>query len=356
MRLFFVALFHVCLIAFCSAQQSVTIFYDSAWLITREADAVFKRTAVVDFSGDSLIFNGPFKDVAMDGTIRAEGQYMKGKKEGEFSFYHPNGVLEVKGTYADDRQIGTWKYYNEFGGDKQTIEINGEDFIVQEFYNEKDKLLVQNGTGNWKLFAPLGNQYALLDAYFDNGKRVDTWNFRYYQGSRIFREEYDENGNFLEGIDYRGRGKSTYTKTQFTSSLFEIPSIKKMEKLLADEHFYGADAIQYIKGIPPVAVTHDGLKPTYKGGIEAFYNYVLQNYRYPEEAYQQKLEGQVIVNFHLSAEGYPSDFRILRGISQALNAEAVRLIKNAPGWQQATYNNQPVSSRMTIPINFRVGN
>lgn len=169
-------------------QEQVTIYYDSLWRITRASDAVYKRAAEVTFKGDSLVFDGEFSDMLLDGTIRAEGQYVKGNKVGRFSFYHPNGVLEVTGKYEKNEQIGLWEYYNDHGGDKQTIIINGDEFVVEEFYDEKGKKLVQEGTGNWRLLAPVGDQYALLDAYFEAGNRVDTWNFRYYKGSRIFRE------------------------------------------------------------------------------------------------------------------------------------------------------------------------
>ncbi|MEQ9297368.1 MAG: TonB family protein [Cyclobacteriaceae bacterium] len=335
-------------------QELVSLYYNDSWQLTISKEATFVRQAEVTFHGDSLVWNGQFTDSTIEGKLLREGTYRNNLKQGLFKFYHDNTVLESTGEYTDDRRVDEWKYYNDYGGIKQLVIFNGDDFTIKEFFDNKDKLLVSEGTGNWKLFVPFGNKVVSLDAYFSHGQRSGKWVYRYSPGGKILVEEYSEGGEVLEGIDYQKKGNPTYQKTKLTSSLFEIPSILRAEQLVTDHHFYGPDAIRYIKGIGPRTVEHPGLVPTYTGGIEEFYNYVLQNYRYPESAFAKRLEGQVIIDFLIDDQGNTSNFRVMRGISQELNAEAVRLISSTEGWVPAEYNGQTVNARKSVPITFKL--
>ncbi|GEM_PF-6008062 len=336
------------------AQVSVRIHYNASWQITIERDASFIRNTEVVFQGDSLIWDGVFTDSTVDGRLVREGTYRNGEKHGHFKFYHDNTVLESSGEYVDGRRIGKWNYYNDHGGIKQVVIFSGEDFSVQEFYDTRNKRLVSEGSGNWRLSVPFGDKVVMLNAYFTNGKRSGKWVYRYSPGGKILTEEYGDEGSFLNGIDHEKKGNPTYAETKLKATLFEVPDLLRMERLEASEYFHGPDAVQYIRGIEPQEVDHPGLKPSYRDGIEEFYEYVLKNYRYPETAYRDRLEGQVIIDFLVDMDGSTSDFRVMRGISQELNAEAVRLISSTDGWVPAEYKDQSVQSRISVPITFKV--
>jgi TonB family protein len=337
-----------------TAQELTTLYYNESWQLTIKREAIYKRQAAVKFRGDSLIWDGEFTDRTMDDRILREGAYRNNVKQGLFKFYHENGVLESTGEYLNGQRAGEWRYYNDHGGTKQVVVFEGREFSVLEFFDTRDKQLVSEGTGNWKLFVPFGDRVVSLDAYFTSGKRSGKWVYRYSPGGKILMEEYDDTGNLIEGVDYEKKGNPTYLKTKLTAGLFEVPSVLSAERLFTDDHFYGPDAIRYVRGIVPKTVEHTGLKPSYRDGIEEFYNYVLQNYRYPESAFNERLEGQVIIDFLIDAQGNTLDFRVMRGISQELNAEAVRLISSTDGWIPADDQGQPVSSRMSVPITFKV--
>lgn len=335
-------------------QELVSLYYNESWQLTIEKGATFVRKAEVTFHRDSLVWNGPFTDSTVDGKLLRQGTYRNNLKQGLFKFYHDNTVLESTGEYVDNRRVEEWKYYNDHGGMKQLVVFNGEDFVIKEFFDTRDKQLVSGGTGNWKLFVPFGNRVVSLDAYFSEGKRSGKWVYRYSPGGKILVEEYGEDGELLEGIDYKKKGNPDYKETKLTSALFEVPGILSAEQLVTDDHFYGPDAIRYIKGIEPKTVEHPGLVPTYQGGIEEFYIYVLNNYRYPESAFEERLEGQVIIDFMIDDQGNTSNFRVMRGISQELNAEAVRLISSTEGWVPAEHKGQPVNARKSVPITFKL--
>lgn len=337
-----------------SAQEAKTLYFNESWQLTIRKDAAYIREAAVIFEGDSLVWDGDFTDKTIKGELLREGSYRNNVKQGIYKFYHDNGVLESTGQYVDGQRVGEWTYYNDHGGIKQEVVFDGQDFSINEFYDTRDKQLVVAGTGNWKLYVPFGDRVVSLDASFTDGQRSGKWVYRYSPGGKILVEEYDQQGNLIEGIDYEKKGNPTYNQTKLTASLFEVPSLIRAEQLVTDDHFYGPDVIRYIRGIAPKTVDYTGLKPTYRGGIEEFYNYVFQNYRYPESAFEQRLEGQVIIDFLVDDEGRTSDFRVMRGISQALNAEAVRLISSTDGWIPPQHDGKPVSSRMSIPITFKL--
>lgn len=336
------------------AQELATLYYDQDWRLTIKNEAAYIRHAEVSFVADSLIWEGDFTDDTVDGRRIHEGTYRNHMKHGTFKYYHENGLLESTGAYQMGRRTCEWLYYNDHGGIKQRVEFTGEHFSIKEFYDTRGKQLVAEGTGNWRLSVPFGDRAVTLDAYFDAGRRSGRWVYRYSPGGKILVEEYDEEGLLITGIDYAKKGNPTYQQTRLTAALFEVPGVQSAERLYTDHHFYGPDAIRYIRGISPVTVEYTGLKPSYRNGIEEFYNYVLQNYRYPESAFRARLEGQVIIDFLVDREGKTSDFRVMRGISQALNAEAVRLISSTDGWVPAQYEGAPVRARMSVPITFRV--
>lgn len=59
---------------------------------------------------------GLWKEYHTNGQLKAQGEYMNGKRIGEWSFYHANGKLEQKGKYdKKGKAQGLWKWYYESG-------------------------------------------------------------------------------------------------------------------------------------------------------------------------------------------------------------------------------------------------
>lgn len=74
---------------------------------------------------------------------------------------------------------------------------------------------------------------------------------------------------------------------------------------------------------------------------------------YPEEAREAGEEGRVIVRFIVNEEGAVEDPQIMRGVSESLDQEALRVVKQAefkPGMQRG----QPVPVQYAIPIEFKL--
>lgn len=76
--------------------------------------------------------------------------------------------------------------------------------------------------------------------------------------------------------------------------------------------------------------------------------------RYPEDAYNNGVEGRVIVQFVIEKDGSITNPVIMRGIDKALDREAVRLVKAMPKWIPGRNNDMPVRSRYTMPVTFKL--
>jgi TonB family protein len=91
---------------------------------------------------------------------------------------------------------------------------------------------------------------------------------------------------------------------------------------------------------------------TPQGGIDAFSKHLKMSLRYPSEARERKVQGNVLVSFVVQLDGTLSDFQVLRSIDPALEAEAIRAIQAGPRWNPGRQSGNTVKQRMIVPINF----
>ena len=122
----------------------------------------------------------------------------------------------------------------------------------------------------------------------------------------------------------------------------------------------------------------------YPGGQAALMQYLAQNIRYPKIAAENGVQGRVLVQFVVEKDGSLSNFAVVKksgdtitknaqsGITvnalgsateeskvpqeafDALNAEAVRVLREMPKWIPAKQRGQEVRMRYTLPITFRL--
>ncbi len=89
--------------------------------------------------------------------------------------------------------------------------------------------------------------------------------------------------------------------------------------------------------------------PEFVGGKKALYDYIKNNIRYPEDVKR----GNVYVAFVVTKEGNIRDARVVKGINESCDKEALRLIKNMPKWDPGMEKGKIVSSVYGLPIIFR---
>jgi protein TonB len=68
-------------------------------------------------------------------------------------------------------------------------------------------------------------------------------------------------------------------------------------------------------------------QPYYKGGDKALNIFINENLKYPESSKANKIEGDVHIRFEINYKGDVVDAKIIGGLDEACNEEAIRVVK-----------------------------
>ena len=97
-------------------------------------------------------------------------------------------------------------------------------------------------------------------------------------------------------------------------------------------------------------------KPSFMGKNPAteFRKWVNKNLVYPEIAAEMGVQGRVYLSFIVDIDGQIKDIKVLRGVDDSLNKEAVRVVKKSPKWTPGKQRNKPVKVRYTFFVDFQL--
>jgi TonB family protein len=112
------------------------------------------------------------------------------------------------------------------------------------------------------------------------------------------------------------------------------------------------------KSIPGVIPYYDcDQKPVFLGSSDPrkfIEQWVYHYLKYPSSAVRDGIQGRVLVEFIINKDGKVSDVKVIKGVSEELDAEAVRVVAASPKWKPGKVDGQKVSCSMTIPVEFRL--
>ena len=94
--------------------------------------------------------------------------------------------------------------------------------------------------------------------------------------------------------------------------------------------------------------------PEYPGGMQALFQYMADNLKYPKDAMKQQVEGRVLVQFIVETDGSISNTEVIKRVFPSLDAEATRVISAMPKWTPGKQNGKVVRVKYTIPVSFRL--
>ena len=96
-------------------------------------------------------------------------------------------------------------------------------------------------------------------------------------------------------------------------------------------------------------------KPTFNDSdANEFSKWVSEQMQYPQDAIDQNIQGRVVLQFTVNKEGQVEDVQVVRGVNEALDNEAVRVVTASPKWEPGTQNGNPVNVRYIFPVVFRL--
>ena len=90
---------------------------------------------------------------------------------------------------------------------------------------------------------------------------------------------------------------------------------------------------------------------SYPGGDVAFRNFITSHLRYTEGM----KNGRVIITFTINKDGTLSNFKILRGLGELNDKEALRVLKLSPKWSHPLQAGKPLAVQYTASIIFNKG-
>lgn len=96
--------------------------------------------------------------------------------------------------------------------------------------------------------------------------------------------------------------------------------------------------------------------PEFKGGMNAMFDYIKSNLRYPKYEKDNGIEGNVYVRFIVEKDGKLSHPEILQSVdgSKNFDSEVLRIIKSMPIWTPGENNGKYVRVYMTLPFQFKI--
>ncbi|HZV70349.1 MAG TPA: TonB family protein [Saprospiraceae bacterium] len=239
----------------------VRVFHPEKKMLTE--DKIYSTPALT-------LLHGFYKGWWDDGSIREQGSYQYGRKNGIWLHHEPGQGKSSSGEYINDRKEGIWTQLDSFG-------------VIESVYNYKD-----------------GKRYGKYFLYDASGQKTN------------------------EGL---------YRNDTLIAELFKLPVI----------------TLPYLKtctkeqGVTLSACTESGLA-----------QYVYSTIKYPTGAKKQHIEGSAFVQWDVMEDGSVQNLRLPQALSDDIEAEAKRVLRNMPAWEPARKDGVPIKWTVSIPVNFRL--
>lgn len=219
-------------------------------------------------------------------------------KHGEFVNKYDDGTIVSKGNYQDNKRAGKWI-----------------DRVNQEGEYDNGKRV-----GLWKTYGT--DSLVTYETMYFDGKRHGT-SISYDSLGQITNESEYENGELIAPI-------SDNTSDTTTKAVEEMPRFPGCEGMdLKDQELH-------------------------KCASGKLLTYVYSNLKYPHRAREDNIQGNVLSQFVVSAEGDVTEIKILNGVCDAIKKEALKLLNSMPKWRPGMKNGEAVDVLYTLPIRFRL--
>ncbi|MBR6053907.1 MAG: energy transducer TonB [Bacteroidales bacterium] len=96
-------------------------------------------------------------------------------------------------------------------------------------------------------------------------------------------------------------------------------------------------------------------KPSFNGGdANEFSKWVNSKLVYPEIAKENGVQGRVTLQFTVEADGRVTNVKVLRGVDESLDKEAVRVVASSPKWKPGKQRDRAVKVTYTFPVIFQL--
>lgn len=349
------------------SQEKVFLYLNSNWEVTTKNKGCYYRNVEYDF--DEFKLNGKVSDHDSLNTLLMEGNYSQGKKDGDFIFYYKNGRIKSKGKYNNNERIGRWEYYYSNGKLKQNImfpeDIKKDRFSVVEFYDINGNQLIKNGTGKWlndSIYTSMMVDPSSLKRLIGNFKdSLLHGEWKLYRisdgllmGTERFRKGKYRGTTVLTPLDYYGDVVLEMMDKcpDENESKFNITEKFKVDSTAYSESLINSDVETIFRTITGKEFKIKNRRAGYPDGDLSLFDFIGQNILYPISAIESKISGKVYVSITIDSNGKTKEVKILKGIQNDLDLEAIRVVKLIKNWLPKIQDGKAIESTITIPIKF----
>ena len=233
-------------------------------------------------------------------------------------------------------------------------------FAIQSVYSqEKESFYVFDA--DWK---PTDVKSAKFILHVQN-LNDSSWQWDYYNmfGPLIKTEHYkNKDGQILHGsVAYYNANGFLDSTGSYANGKKEGDFVKYSEDSLEWlwEYKYHDDKLVEIidaKKTDDLPYNSDPLEieSFYPGGIEEWQKYLYKNFKYPDRAINNNIEGEVRVLFIVNNDGAIEDPYLSKSVEYSLDEEALRIIKHSGKWIPAVKDGSKVKSVKSQPIAFKL--
>jgi protein TonB len=102
-----------------------------------------------------------------------------------------------------------------------------------------------------------------------------------------------------------------------------------------------------------VSATVD-VMPSFPGGEAELNKYLAENIIYPQQAFENGIQGTVYVSFIVDLKGNLTDVKLLRGIGSGCDQEALRVVQMMPQWHPGQQKGKIVPVLYKMPVYFKL--
>lgn len=130
------------------------------------------------------------------------------------------------------------------------------------------------------------------------------------------------------------------------------PMTAQEEKVEEKEEEQLPEAVDMYDAPLDIRVVED--LPQFPGGAVEFMKWLTKNLKYPSSAQQRKVQGRVVAQFIVNADGSVSNIEIVERLSLDCDREALRVLRMMPKWTPGVMNAKPCRTKVCIPIVFKL--
>ena len=312
--------------------DTMVFYYNDRWQLVKPICGTIFRISRVDTV--LLTFTGKFVDYySFDSTIAIEGNYTKGKKEGRFNIYFPNGQLAQFGMYVNDKKSGIWEYFYEDGIKRQILDFQDNEILIKEFWNEEGKKLVESGNGKWFTYES-SEKFMKTSGEVLNGQKNGTWKNTILSRNMTTNIEKYKEGKFISGkmISMAG-GTESYKDTLYCS-------IEKTPTFLTAEQFQMNRCYKNQKNNWEFA--------KYPGGMDRFYKQIRERIELNGPILNR---GIIRVQTTIATDGKMANFKPVSNIGYEL--DLIRVLQTMDNWTPTKINGKPTIQPKIISFEIR---